>query len=323
MAIKKYRIPGLQVPASVDEDEVRAFFNAVKERLELLSGERGDPEQRSVSVRELREAGLIDSTVQNRTVVLSQPPSPSEGGGDSGGESEAEQLDYTLYPPVTLTEANGELQLLVQGVSTNDRFRIALQDFLTLFARLDQESEYEFPLAFRSDTYGFDIIGIAPKFRFTEQSEDSDSESSRPADENVWEIEVDDSELTVYHVNDDDDTRQAVLRLVRSGMDSTAFEYNGSQVLTRADIRTAEVNVGSSPRKSGNFTLADSRIASTSKLLVTLAPGPYTGKGTLPDEAEMYAGIGFAASPGSGAATVYWSAPHRVRGNIKINYVIG
>jgi hypothetical protein len=39
----------------------------------------------------------------------------------------------------------------------------------------------------------------------------------------------------------------------------------------------------------------------------------------------MYPGITFAASPGNGQATVYWSAPRggAAKRNVKINYQIG
>jgi hypothetical protein len=39
----------------------------------------------------------------------------------------------------------------------------------------------------------------------------------------------------------------------------------------------------------------------------------------------MYPGITFAASPGAGQATVYWSSPRvgAAKRNIKVNYQIG
>ncbi len=90
-------------------------------------------------------------------------------------------------------------------------------------------------------------------------------------------------------------------------------------------IATAEINLGAVAQHSGKFTLTDAANKSTSKLLVQLAPGPYTGKGTRADEAQMYPGITFAASPGAGQATVYWSAPRggAAKRNIKVNYQIG
>lgn len=321
----RFRIPGLQVPSDA-QGEAFAFFNAIKERLELLSGEKGDPKQRVVTLSDLEDAGVVRTRVAAGRASV-QAPSQTDGSSSAGGSG---QLDFTSYPVVELAQATDNLSILVQGVTPADRFRVMLIDLLSLFARLDQESDFQFPLSLQADSYGFDIATAAPRFRMTELPENSDDEASRPADENIWEVEVDDSELSIYLVNDDEDARTQILRIARTGTNgdvleilTDALEHNGSQVLTRADVRTAEVDVGSSPRFSGKFTLTDADIASTSKLLVTLAPGPYTGKGTLADEAEMYGGISFSADPTNGSATVYWGCPSRVRGNIKVNYILG
>lgn len=324
----KFRIPGLQVPAEA-QGETLAFFNALKERLELIGGERGDPEQRSVSIRELRDAGIINVQTTNRSVRPVAPTVPDDDTDDDTGSGES-ALDFSLYPQLRLAESPNGMELLAQGVSVNERYRISLSDLLTLFARLDQESALAFPWSFEAEEYGFAITGHAPRFRFVELAQESDSEPALPADSAIWEVEVDNGELSVYLVNDNEDTRVRVARLVRSGVSgslldisTTSLQHNGSNVLTQADVDEALVNLGSPPRLSGKFTLTDPRITASSLLLMTLAPGPYPGKGTRADECEMYAGIGFAAVPAAGSATVYWSAPHRVRGNIRVNYLIG
>ena len=55
----------------------------------------------------------------------------------------------------------------------------------------------------------------------------------------------------------------------------------------------------------GRFTITDVGIAPTSKVIIHHAPGPYTGKGTRADEAEMDP-LWCVAEPGSGQAIVYW-----------------
>lgn len=65
-----------------------------------------------------------------------------------------------------------------------------------------------------------------------------------------------------------------------------------------------EVDLGA-PAWRGRFTITDAGIATTSKVLVWQAPGPYTGKGTRADEATMDA-ITAIATPASGSATVDW-----------------
>lgn len=242
MTTRKFRIPGLQVPAGISGESL-AFYNALKERLELLGGERGDPEQRSVTVRELREAGLAGVTTQNRVARLTRPRTPT-----STDDSTTDQLDLSLLPLVNLASASNNLQLLLQGATTSDRFRMLLGDLLQLFARVDQETAVQFPWAFEGEP-GFELRGSAPRFRFVELSEDSDDEASRPADENIWEVEVDDSELAIYLVNDDEDTRVKVLSLLRTGttgdaldIQTTALQHNGEQVLVEVGTGLAKVD---------------------------------------------------------------------------------
>ena len=90
-------------------------------------------------------------------------------------------------------------------------------------------------------------------------------------------------------------------------------------------IHTTEVLLrsGNLAKKSGSFTLTNASITPLSVLMITLAPGPYTGKGSLADEAQMYPGITFAAVPGSGSALVQWACSAVAKGNVKINYIIG
>lgn len=78
-----------------------------------------------------------------------------------------------------------------------------------------------------------------------------------------------------------------------------------------ASATTIETDLGP-PKTSGKFTIVDAAITAAKKVLIWQAPGPYTGKGTLADEAEMD-GIDCLAIPGSGQAVVGW----RVRGGFR------
>ena len=70
---------------------------------------------------------------------------------------------------------------------------------------------------------------------------------------------------------------------------------------------TIEQNLGGVGTESwrGRFTLVDAAISPTSKVVISQASGPYTGKGTRADEAEMDP-LWCVAEPGSGQAIVYW-----------------
>jgi len=133
----------------------------------------------------------------------------------------------------------------------------------------------------------------------------------------------------LFNVYDNgDSTKKAVFQL--SGVSAattrtlTVPNASGTLALTANGslLTSVEVDLGSTARRSGQFTITDAAISGTTKIIVLQAGGPYTGKGTLGDEAEMDALV-CAATPGSGSATVYWNSATRVKGNVKFHYVVG
>lgn len=87
-------------------------------------------------------------------------------------------------------------------------------------------------------------------------------------------------------------------------------------------LTTVEVNVGSVPKSGGTFTIAGAALTVGKPVLINQAVGPYTGKGTLADEAEMDQ-VNVAASVTDAATiTAYWSSARRVKGNFKFNYQV-
>lgn len=125
---------------------------------------------------------------------------------------------------------------------------------------------------------------------------------------------------------------------------------------------TIEVNLGATATWRGRFTITDAAITSAKKILCWQAPGPYTGKGTRADEAEFQPVSIVSVIPAAGSAIVDWQTPpiiamrmiprsqnctttagtnvvvnpkdpqavawgfskriHRVRGNVKFNYLV-
>jgi hypothetical protein len=71
---------------------------------------------------------------------------------------------------------------------------------------------------------------------------------------------------------------------------------------------TVEVDLGT-PKCCGTFTLTLAAITPASIIQVWQAPGPYTGKGTLADEAEMEPVSVIYAEPLNGSAVVSWQVP--------------
>lgn len=106
---------------------------------------------------------------------------------------------------------------------------------------------------------------------------------------------------------------------------STIKTINGDSVLGSGDLTvsgmsatTIEQNLGA-PAWRGKFTITDPAIEATSKVLCWQAPGPYTGKGTRADEAEMQPVQVVAVVPAAGSAVVYWQTPPQIAVAVMVN----
>jgi len=96
---------------------------------------------------------------------------------------------------------------------------------------------------------------------------------------------------------------------------------SGAAIVT---LLTAEVSLATAPRarRGGRFDIAGSGMTVGKPVLIGQANGPYTGKGTLEDEAEMdqvtVTGKVFSAT----VIRCYWESNHQVRGNFKFDYAV-
>lgn len=88
-------------------------------------------------------------------------------------------------------------------------------------------------------------------------------------------------------------------------------------------LTTVEVNIGSNPRRSGAFGITGTGLTPGKPVFIQQAVGPYTGKGTLEDEAEMDQVNVTALVEDATNIIAYWTSTYDVRGNLKFNYIIG
>jgi hypothetical protein len=70
-------------------------------------------------------------------------------------------------------------------------------------------------------------------------------------------------------------------------------------------LTSVEVNLGSTLKASGKFTVTDASVSTASRIAIWQAPGPYTNKGSRVDEALMDR-VTAIAVPGAGQFDVYW-----------------
>lgn len=76
-------------------------------------------------------------------------------------------------------------------------------------------------------------------------------------------------------------------------------------VASGGSATTFEANLGSPAKWQGKFIVTDAAISPASKVNIWQSAGPYTGKGTRADEAEMDRITAY-AEPGSGSMVVKW-----------------
>ncbi len=111
-------------------------------------------------------------------------------------------------------------------------------------------------------------------------------------------------------------TQRSTINFVGAGV--SAADSGGETVVTipgggaGASATIVEVNLGATATWRGRFTITDAAISATSKVLCWQAPGPYTGKGTRTDEAEMQPVKITTVDPAAGTAVANWETPPQI-----------
>lgn len=92
---------------------------------------------------------------------------------------------------------------------------------------------------------------------------------------------------------------------------------------THLSLSMSDVDLGNNPLFGGQFQIKGDGWPVGRVVQVWQMPGPYSGKGTLADEAEMDMIIACARVSDAQTITVYWNcAKGPVRGHFKFNYLI-
>lgn len=85
---------------------------------------------------------------------------------------------------------------------------------------------------------------------------------------------------------------------------------------------TVEKNLGNVPRYQGEFTITGSGFTVGRPVLISQASGPYTGKGTLADEALDMAIVNGYVLNATTIKAFYQVVKSPLKGNIKFNFAI-
>lgn len=87
-------------------------------------------------------------------------------------------------------------------------------------------------------------------------------------------------------------------------------------------MNQVEVNLGTVPRRGGHFDITTTGLTTGQNVIVEQINGPYTGKGTQADEAEMDQLTVSGQAISSTVIRCYWGSPTHVRGNFKFAYTL-
>lgn len=117
--------------------------------------------------------------------------------------------------------------------------------------------------------------------------------------------------ILISDTSDSGNLKKALISDLPSGGSSAAFIE-------------VEKDLGSAARTAGQFTITGLSGLTTGKPVnIFQAVAPYTGKGTLADEAEMDNISVKASVTAADTITAYWNADGYVKGNFKFNYLVG
>lgn len=78
------QVPGMDLPAGAAPDQ-QQFNEAVRENIEVLAGNRGDPRARALTVADLERAGLVRVTIKGGYAYVTAAGGAFTSGGSGGG----------------------------------------------------------------------------------------------------------------------------------------------------------------------------------------------------------------------------------------------
>lgn len=226
------RYPTLQVPVSVPAD-VRTFLEGVKERLEITTGDRGDPRDRLLTVRDIEAAGMASVRVVNRFATLTGGVSNEgvEGLIAQAAGAGAGTFEGVSVPTIDQLEA-GVLGAPHDFIIYNNALarlqRLNFEVLRSLLLTESSDAEVDGYWQFLNEDIALELRAEAPRLRFTEMIGLGETEA---VDANVWDLLVDSQTLSVNLIGDDETTSVQLLEMGRDGLDPTYFALLNNTVL--------------------------------------------------------------------------------------------
>lgn len=237
--MKASRYPSLQVPAQLAPD-LRAFLEGVKERLEITTGDRGDPRDRLLTVRDIESAGMATVTVRNKFATLSGGVKATTLAGMTSGSVSSGTFDGVSVPELESLDPEfvaDEHDFIVFNNAVSRLQRVPLESLKQLLLTTTADAEITGQWQFQNEEIALELRAEAPRMRLTETPGDGET---LDADSTVWDWLLDEQLLQLNLVSDDEATEVPFLELGRDGMDPAFVALMNGAVLQLQDGTLAD-----------------------------------------------------------------------------------
>lgn len=212
MATKRTTVqPGLHLPAGVSGD-MQYFLQAVKERLELVTGDSGNALARNVTVEDLQKAGLVSTTIKNRFAHIAAVDNAA-----AAADTTTILDRFTNLFLIGSNQLQPSQELLIYDVATNSYRRIRVDNFL------------------QSQNISVDtIIGAPADLGFV------NNDPAAIGDEARWILRADLNKWSILSQSADGATTLNILDLVRGGTSVTSVDWTaGNMTINGSDVIVA------------------------------------------------------------------------------------
>lgn len=305
------RYPSLQVPMSATGD-LRAFLEGVKERLEITTGDRGDPRDRLLTVRDIESAGMATVTVRNKFATLTGGVTATAVATLLAGQSTSGTFDGVSAPTLesidlgSLTDAN---DFITYNNDVARLQRVPLNTLRALFLTEESDAEITGAWQFQNEDLALELTAQAPRLRFTEIATTDDP---LPDDAAIWDWLLEDQVLTVSLVSDDEATSVGMFALARDGLDPAYVALLNDTVLRLQDGTLGAPGVTfDTDLDTGLHRISSGRIGVSANGVLalditgtqTFIPSGSAGSPALPFQADIDTGPFRAAADAYGIAT--------------------
>lgn len=208
--------------------------------MEITTGDRGDPRDRLLTVRDIETAGMATITVRNKYATLTGGVTSTSvasliaDGGDGGDFARLSIPTLEVLDQAAVEDAQDFL-VYHNGVARVQR--LPYQTLRALFLTQASDAEIDGNWAFTNEDLALEVRAEVPRFRWHETAA---PDETLDADSAIWDWTVDGDVMSLSLISDDEQSAASFLELGREGMDPAFLALMNGAVLQLQDGTLAE-----------------------------------------------------------------------------------